>query len=50
MEEPYSVMTSIPLACPNIGPRMSKAAPEATGCDHLDPGGAYSATGIKPVD
>ena len=26
MEEPYSVITSIPVACANIGPRMLKAA------------------------
>ena len=26
MEEPYSVTTSIPVACSNMGPRMSKAA------------------------
>ena len=40
MEEPYSVTASIPLACPNIGPRMSKAAVKPPDVITLTPGGS----------
>ena len=41
---------SILLACPNIGPEDVEDRHEATGRDHLAPGGSSRATGIKPVD